>query len=286
MRKFISRHRVLFNLSIVLIINILLLSFQIRDSSDRLLISKFVAAVLTPLQSAADMSLTLVADNWNRYIYLKNRTEENTKLRKQVRRLKERLVLKGELESRLRMYEKLLKFQTSVPFDTEAAMIIATGQSHQFKTIYINRGSSMGISRFHPVINEDGLVGLISMTTPVTSQVHLLTDGNSAAAVVTAETRVRGIIRGRPGAKLELHYVSRLEEIRKGEKIYTSGLDGIYPYGLLVGTIEEIEEGDELFHEITVEPAVRFSHIEALLVIKTDFKPEPINIEKTENEEK
>jgi rod shape-determining protein MreC len=283
MRKFITRHKVLFNLIIVLIINLLILSFQVKDRTDRLLIAKFVASILTPLQSAADISLKWIADSWNSYIYLKNNTEDNRKLQAQVRKLKEQLVLKGDLESRLRMYEKLLKFQRRVPFDTEGAVIIATGQAHQFNTIYINKGSGMGISRFQPVINEDGLVGFISMTTPFTSQVQLLTDSNSAAAVVTEKTRVRGIVRGKSSRSLELHYISRLEEINIGEKVYTSGLDGIYPYGIIVGTIDAIQEGDELFYEITVKPSVSFAYIDALLVIKTEFKPEPLNLNKYEN---
>lgn len=284
MKRLFTRHKILANLSLILAVQILLLSFQVKDSSDRPLIAGFVALILTPAQSAADISLKWVADKWNRYIWLRNLEDENRNLRDKVRKMEEELALRGKMETRLATLEKLLEFKARSEFITEPAVVTGFGSSTQFKTVFINKGSSAGLMRYQPVINNEGLVGIVVMTTPFTAQLQLLTDSNTAASVQMEKSGIRGILTGWKDNKLVINYVDKHEKVSKGERVITNGLDEIFPFGMYVGAVSEIDnESDDMFLIIVVEPAVDFRHLDSLLIIKNKIvrpveETEPVEV--------
>ena len=268
MKRFFTRHKILANISLILSIQILLLSFQVRDTSDRPLIAGFVALILTPAQSAADISLKWVADKWNRYVWLRNLKDENRNLRDKVRKLEEELALRGKMETRLVILEKLLEFKARSEFITEPAVITGFGSSTQYKTVFINKGSLAGLKRYQPVINNGGLVGIVVLTTPFTAQIQLLTDSNTAASVQTEKSGIRGILAGWKNNLLIMNYVDKHEKVFKGERVITNGLDEIFPYGMFVGTVQEIDDDNDMFLGVVVKPAADFRHLDGLLIIK------------------
>jgi rod shape-determining protein MreC len=268
MKRFFTRHKILASISLVLAVQILILSFQVRDSSDRPLIAGFVALILTPAQSAADISLKWIADKWNRYVWLRNLEDENRDLRDKISKLEEELALRGKMETRLTILEKLLEFKARSEFITEPAVITGFGSSTQYKTVFINKGSSAGLQKYQPVINNQGLVGIVVLTTPFTAQLQLLTDSNTAASVQTEKSGIRGILTGWKNDFLVINYIDKHEKIFKGERVITNGLDEIYPYGMFVGTVQEIDDDSDMFLKVIVKPAVDFRHLDSLLIIK------------------
>lgn len=283
MKRFFIQHKILANISLILIIQILIISFQVKDKSDRPLIAGFFALILTPAQSAADISLKWIADKWNRYIWFRALENENRELREKIRKLENELVLSGKTESKLRSLEKLLGFKSRSEYDTEPAIVTGFGSSERYKTVYINKGSSAGLKRYQPVINEEGLVGIVVVTTPLTSQIQLLTDSNTAVSVQTEKSGVRGILTGSIKDDLVINYIDKHEKLSRGERVITNGLDAIYPYGMFVGTVSEIRSDQDIFLTVSVKPAVNFRHVDGLLVIKNKIVP-PITV--TEEEEK
>jgi rod shape-determining protein MreC len=273
MKRFFLQHKILANISLILLVQILLLSFQVKDSSDRPLIAGLVALILTPAQSAADISLKWIAEKWNKYVWLRNKEDENRILREKIRKLEEEIILQGRMETRLHTFEGLLRFKSKTAYETEPAIITGLGSSAQYKTVFINKGKTAGLKKYQPVINNQGLVGMIVLTTPFTSQIQLLTDGNTAVSVVTEKSGVRGILTGWSDDSLIINYIDKHEKIIIGEKVITNGLDEIFPYGLLVGTISETGDGSDIFLRVVIKPAVDFKHVDSVLIIKNKVIP-------------
>jgi rod shape-determining protein MreC len=273
MKRFFLRHKILANISLILLVQILLISFQVKDSSDRPLIAGPVALVLTPAQSAADISLKWIADKWNKYVWLRNKEDENRILQDKICKLEEEIILQGRMETRLRTLEGLLRFKAETAYATEPAIITGLGSSVQYKSVFINKGESAGLKKYQPVINNQGLVGMIVLTTPFTSQIQLLTDSNTAVSVVTEKSAIRGILTGWSDDFLVINYIDKHEKIIIGEKVITNGLDEIFPYGLLVGTISETADGSDIFLRVVVKPAVDFKHVDSVLILKNKVMP-------------
>jgi len=273
MKRFFLRHKILANISLILLVQILLLSFQVKDSSDRPLIAGLVALVLTPAQSAADISLKWIANKWNKYVWLRNKEDENRILRDKICKLEEEIILQRRMETRLRTIEGLLDFKAETAYETEPAIITGLGSSVQYKSVFINKGESAGLKKYQPVINNQGLVGMIVLITPFTSQIQLLTDSNTAVSVVTEKSAVRGILTGWSDDFLVINYIDKHEKIIIGEKVITNGLDEIFPYGLLVGTISKTADGSDIFLIVVVKPAVNFKHVDSVLIIKNKVIP-------------
>jgi len=280
MKNFLKKNKLFKHLLIVLIFQLILLSFQVKPDNNKTLITKIVIGITTPIQSGSDYTLRWIAEQWNSLANLRNVQKENWKLRDSVRELKEQLVVKRELHARIKLLEDLLNFHDHYTIKSEPALVTGYNISAQHKHIFINKGSSSGVKQFSPVVNTNGLVGLIIVATPVTSQVQLITDGNSSISVITEESRARGILRGIDDDSLSIDYLDKAERVTVGEKVLTSGLDDIFPEGLLVGYVSNVNKGDELFLEVIVKPAVDFLHLESVLIIlqESTIKTEEMKI--------
>jgi rod shape-determining protein MreC len=130
------------------------------------------------------------------------------------------------------------------------------------------------------VMSPAGIVGRILMPTARAAKVQLIIDRDAAAGVMVERTRVAGIVTGVGNAEelgfraglIDLNYVPSSADVKRGDRVVTSGIDGIYPKGLPVGEIQSAErEGGE--RRIRVKPSVDFAALEAVLVVLK--APEP-----------
>ena len=118
------------------------------------------------------------------------------------------------------------------------------------------------------VLSNQGVVGKIIAVSPHASRVLLIDDHNSALDGFDQRSRARGIVAGLVDDGLILKYTDRSEDIRAGDTVVTSGLDGIFPRGLLVGTIKYVHrEGPGLFLNVSIAPAVEFRGLEQVLIV-------------------
>jgi rod shape-determining protein MreC len=102
--------------------------------------------------------------------------------------------------------------------------------------------------------------------------VQLLVDRNAAAGAIVERTRAQGVIVGAGDERLRLEYVSEVSDLAVGDVVVTSGIDGIYPKGFVIGRIESLEKSGTAYKRITVKPAIDFSALEEVLVV---MKPTP-----------
>lgn len=193
---------------------------------------------------------------------------ENKRLQQEVERLKEenrRLQEAGLLNKQLR---EMLGFKRSLPYKTLAARITGRDPSNWYKTVIIDRGESDGVKKDMGVIVPSGVVGRVIKTGPGFAQVLLITDIESATAVLIERTRNEGILEGRGSGTGRIKYIPLLSSTRAGDLVLTSGLAGGFPKDLMVGRVKKVSERpSELFQDVEMVPAVDFNRIEEVLVI-------------------
>ncbi len=173
------------------------------------------------------------------------------------------------LAGQARTLEQVLGLRSRSSAPTIAARVMAGSPAPGALTVTIDRGASDGVALDMAVIGPRGVVGrVIGPVSARAAIVQLLGGRNAAAAVVFERSGAGGmVVGGNPDGMLRGDYVLVLADIQAGERVMTSGQDGIYPAGLIVGTVERVNRvsGDD--REIVVRPATDFSHIDVVLVV-------------------
>ncbi len=198
--------------------------------------------------------------------------EENEKLKQKNSELEQSLreleIIKSEnntLKEYVNLKEKYNEFQT-VP-----AYVINKDISNYSDTIIINVGSKDGVEVNMPVISEKGLVGHIISVTESTAKVETIIDTASTISCVITTSRDMLIARGtlNSSSTLKATYIPTNATILEGDKIETSGLGGIYPKGIHIGTIKQVVNTKNITDRYAIiETAVNFEKLETVLVIK------------------
>jgi rod shape-determining protein MreC len=134
--------------------------------------------------------------------------------------------------------------------------------------VIVDKGSDSGIQRGTAVVNFLGLIGRVTETTVFTSKITLINDPNVAVSGMLQRSRQEGLISGTLGNYLIMRYLPEDVDAKPGDIVVTSGLNLMYPKGLLIGTIAEInKEFSGLSRYAIVRPAVKLSGIEEVLII-------------------
>ena len=220
-----------------------------------------------PVQKMVALPVDLARDTWNRYVDLVGVRETNDVLRRRVAeleddnlQLREALVASGRLERIAKMRE-----QYEIPM--LPAELVGVDVSPWFHSVLLDKGRVDGVLSGMPVISERALAGLVTATSGDASRTMLLLDRQSAVDGTIQRSRTRGIARG-AGDLLEFEFVARGSDVRAGDVIITSGLDGVYPKGLLIGQVREVSDaGTRLLATARVEPAVDFGRLEQVFVM-------------------
>ena len=150
-----------------------------------------------------------------------------------------------------------------------SARVIAGDASTYFRTVTIDRGTGDGVHRDSAVVSPDGVVGrVVSDPSSRAAKVQLLVDRRAAAGALIERTRAAGVVVGNADqGVLRMEYVSNLEDVQLGDIVVTSGIDGIYPKGFVIGEVEVVQRGPGLYRTIHLRPKVEFSDLEDVLVI-------------------
>ena len=123
------------------------------------------------------------------------------------------------------------------------------------------------------VIGPAGLVGRVVTPTAHASKVQLLIDRNAAAGALVERSRAQGIVVGSGVDMLRMDFVPATADVKAGDTVVTSGVDGIYPKGFVIGKVEQVENGNGIYKAIRVRPSVEFNRLEEVLVVKTPPAP-------------
>src|SRR5581483_6891849 len=125
-----------------------------------------------------------------------------------------------------------------------------------FRTVTVDKGSLAGVKTDMAVIAPSGVVGRVVVTSPRSAKVQLLVDRNAAAGALIERSRAQGVVVGSEDGRLLLEYMSEVSDVAVGDDVVTSGIDGIYPKGFVIGKVESVEKSGAAYKKITVKPAV------------------------------
>ena len=229
---------------------------------------KFGLELIGPVQTVISKASNYVGSIKTRYVDLLHVREENEQLRQELLQYKTaNIEYREALATNIRL-QKLLDLKESLSPPTITAEIVGKDPSLWFRTFTINRGSSDGVQKGMPVVTVEGVVGQVLTSSPNYSKVLLATDPNSAVDVITQKTRVHGIVKGLGRDAFGLNYVLQSAVVEEGDFVLTSGLGGVFPKGLMVGTVSEVTKSRRgMFQKIEIMPAVDYSQLEHLIII-------------------
>jgi len=262
-----SRHRSLFLLAGVIVLQVLLLAVQIKRDSQGRLIRVWTVGAVSPFERAGSHGFDWVRNIWHHYFALQNTTKDNEQLRHEIDALKlQNAQLQGKAAEADRL-ASLLNFRQShadVPMITARVIGASAGAASQ--TIQLDRGERDGIKRNMGVITPDGVVGKVIESYANASQVLLLTDRESGVGAMLADSRIQSPVGGQGEPLLVMKYVPNDDSVNLGERVITSGMDRIFPRDLPVGFVIEIKSGNP-FKQIRVKPAANLERLEEVIVL-------------------
>lgn len=230
--------------------------------------------IVTPIQNGLVHLKNKMAKNESFFENIDNLKIENENLKKQNEELQTKLdelqIIKSENEI-LRQYVNLA--EKYVEYKTVGAYVINKNTSNLSDVFVINAGTNQGVNANMAVIAEEGLVGYVISATSNTAKVKPIIDASSSMSGTSTSSKSNVIINGQIDSnnELKVYTLQTEEELIIGDVIETSGLGGIYPKGILIGTIKEIIETRNIVEKYAIlETKVDFKNLEYVLVIKND----------------
>jgi rod shape-determining protein MreC len=261
------RHRAGSLFLVVVLGHIVLISAQVSSRSGVPVLEAVTFGIFAEVQRGASAVVAGARGVWTGYVDLRRVRAENAQLRRQLADIQVQLQAQRALADRSRGLEQLLELRDRTSLATVAAEIIGAGAAPEFRTVTIDKGEAHGLRRDLAVIAPAGVVGRVVVASADASKVQLLVDRNAAAGALVQRSRAQGIAIGGGESTLRLDYVSEIEDVAVGDLVVTSGIDGIFPKGFVIGRVEEVERSGGGYREIRVRPAVDFSRLEEVLVV-------------------
>lgn len=191
--------------------------------------------------------------------------------RVQMVRQAERVSQVDLLERENQRLRALLELRPAVTVRSIAAEVLYEAADPFSRKVFIDRGERQGVALASPVINESGVMGQVTRLYPLTAEVTLLTDKDAAIPVLNTRTQQRSAAFGGPGqgAGLELRFMAANSDVKVGDVLTTSGVDGVYPSGLPVATVAAVErQADAGFARILLKPSAPLDGVRHVLVLE------------------
>lgn len=249
---------------------IILISAQVQTSAGVKVLHAVTFGIFSEIQLGAASIVGGVRGVWEGYFALRGVNQENTALKEQVAALELRLQQGQALARRGAELEHLLELRASTSLKTLAADVIAGDATGAFRIVTIDRGSKHGIRQDMAVLAPTGVVGrIIDQPSMFAAKVQLLVDRNAGAGAMVERTGAGGVVVGQEekDPPLAMEYVSNLADVKVGDRVVSSGIDGIFPRGFVIGTVETVKDGSGLYKEIAIRPIVNFTSLQTVLVV-------------------
>src|SRR5215472_9049236 len=277
MENLMGRYRNVSILAAAIFLQIVGLAVQVKrrtENHSSRLIRVWAVGAVTPIEKTIVRLESGTLAIWHNYFYLRGVRQQNRELQQEIQQLElEQVRLRQDAEQAHRL-QALLSFKEQFIDQTIAAQVIGSSGSEQSRIIYLDKGASEGLTPDMAVISAAGIVGKVIQVFRHTAQVLLINDQTSGVGTILEQSRLQGVLKGKPSGELILDKVMAEEDVKVGEPVLTSGGDQIFPKGLLVGTISKVNRGPE-FLQVTVKPASSLNHLEEVLVITKKQDREP-----------
>ncbi|GEL13008.1 Cell shape-determining protein [Lapidilactobacillus concavus DSM 17758] len=284
MNKFFSNKKlIIVMVTLIAVFGMLSASISLRDNRQSPEIVQRVGndafgivghVITTPINAVRSVT-TNVRDLFNAF-------EENSALKSELQTLAETKVENQTLKNENRDLKKQLKLNnTLTDYEQITAAVMSRSPVNWQNDLIINRGSSAGITKNMPVMSGSGLVGRVIEVNKTNSKVELISSNNNssnrfAAEISTGnETPVSGLITDfdHKTATLVMSHLVTADKVKKGQQVITSGLGGLTPRGLLVGTVAKVTKDNYgLASTIYVKPAANLNNFSVVTVISRSIE--------------
>lgn len=254
---------------VVMLGHVILISAQVQARSGVPVLEAAAFGLFAEVQRGASACVSVFRNGWSGYVGLRHVHAENEALAGQVAALEVQLQEQRALADRTRGLEQLLELRDQSNLNTVAAAIIAEAATPEFRTVTIDKGSLVGIKPDMSVIAPGGVVGRVVVSTPRAAKVQLLIDRNAAAGALVERSRAQGAAVGIGEPMLRMDFVAETADVAAGDVVMTSGIDGIFPKGFVIGRVETVEKNGTAYNKILIRPAVDFTTLEQVLVVLT-----------------
>jgi rod shape-determining protein MreC len=259
-----------FRLTALLLASLLLMTLDHRY--ERLEpVRSVLSVVVYPLRYLVHLPATVSAWSSESLVTRRSLTEENRRLRRQNLWLKTRSQRYAALEAENLRLRELLESSAELGDRVLAADVVAMELGSPTREMLLNKGSRHGVYRGQPIIDGNGVVGQVVHVNPISSTALLITDSSHALPVQVVRSGVRAVATGTgAGDTLDLAYVAPNADVKPGDLIVTSGMDGRFPAGYPVGAVGEIAlDPNEPFARIRAEPSAKLGQIREVLLVWT-----------------
>lgn len=277
MLALLKRYRELILVAVLLLVPLGVFFAHAKRATERSRLDRAIVWVATPIEKTVGWAVTGVLHAWSGYVALRGAHERAAELSVRVRDLElERQQLLAERAEAERLRRLLAFAEASPDRRYVGARVVGVRLGPVgLQLLTIDRGSDDGIARMMPVVVADGVVGRVHAVAGGTADVLVLTDRNSSVAARVERTRARANVRGlgKPDAA-RLDFALRTEDMIEGDALVTSGTDGVFPRGVPVGKVTQLDRtAHGLFQEARVIPAVDVTRVEEVLVMTSWERP-------------
>jgi rod shape-determining protein MreC len=260
--------------------HLILISTQVNTQRGIPLFEAVTFGAFAEVQRASTSAVGRMQEGWENYFALQQIRRDNESLKQQVAQLQIKLQQERALAEQSRNLERLLELRDHTNLMTTGATVIGGAASPDFRTVSIDKGASDGLKRDMAVISPDGVVGRVIMPSRRAAKVQLLIDRNAAAGAIVERTRAQGVVVGMGTNRLQMEYLPGSADVKVGDRVVTSGIDGIYPKGFVIGQVESLDRSGGDVRAV-IKPSVEFSSLESVLVVLTPPSAVPPETEET-----
>jgi rod shape-determining protein MreC len=234
--------------------------------------------IYAPFLKGANFVITKGGGVVSDYTELRGAREENKVLKAQLDQVTQELNQSREQAAQDSQIRAAYGVPAQSDYHKVAANVIARDASIWFRRLTIDRGTNDGVTFSMPVATASGIVGRVVALGPNFAEVQLITDRHAGAGAMLQKSRDMGVVKGLDNGRCELRDIPSGKEVQVGDIVESTGLDGVYPKGLVIGTIESVEDDPNApWHRLIVRPGApldRLEYVMVLLVEPRDLKPQ------------
>ncbi len=271
MRISASRSRqTLVTVGILFAFSLVLSAYSTRHPGLASGIADVISESVSPLQRVVTWSVGSVRSVLSNYVTLVGIQVDNMELGLRLRALEVQVLQSQEIERENAALRELLSLPVQEPIKLKAARVIGYETAPWRQQVVIDAGESQGVTVGTAVVYGHSVVGQVIQVSFSRSIVMLVTDPQSGIDALSQQHRSRGVLEGTGTDHCRLRYVSREDAVTRGDRIITSGLDGVFPKGFVLGSIYSIQtrEDGSLFHDVEVVPAAPLDKLEVVSLVQ------------------
>ena len=275
-KKMTSKKYVFIGVVILIIILLIIFSFTLKEDRKLNPVESFLRDTLSYAEKIVTYPFSYITTKTREYNKLKDVNEENDILETSLDRIDAIETENVELRRQIDALKNELNIDyTLTDYEYLNATVTSRSVGYWYNTITINKGSYNGIKKDMVVINGKGLIGRVIKTSTFTSDVRLITTSETnnkiSVHISNGDNNLYSLINNYDYSKnlLEVEGISNTKDVDIGDFVYTSGLGGIFPSGILIGSVSEITtDSYDLAKIIKVKPSADFSNINYVSVLK------------------